>query len=179
MREQTLGVLPAQVSGAGANEDATPPAERSAGQSPFPLEFSGATVYSCCMVKLILASAALAAAFAPASASTSAFAECQEDGEFIRNAALARDYGITRAAFLGRMAADFILIRVFPAELRWFTRDAQDEAFLTEAAAQVFDQPREPSVHESDFLIACAARTLPASDQDAGDPRLIGVGKSR
>lgn len=122
------------------------------------------------MVKLILAAAALAAACVPVNASTPGFAECREGGEFIRNAALARDYGMTRAAFLSRMAADFILIRMFPVELRWFARDAQDEAFLMEAAAQVFDQPREPSAHESDFLVACAARTLPASDWDKDDP---------
>jgi len=67
---------------------------------------------------------------------------------------------MTRQAFLERMAQDFVLIRALPQELRWFARDAADEAFLLAAAAEVFDRPQRPAHHESDFLGACGERAL-------------------
>ncbi len=93
--------------------------------------------------------------------------ECVEGGDFIKNAALSRDYGISRDAFIDRMDADVRLIQTFPPELRWFVQDPDDEAFLTEAAKLVFDTPAEPDSHRSQFLEACLARAAHSADLGA------------
>jgi hypothetical protein len=84
--------------------------------------------------------------------------ECLEGGDFIKHAAMSRDYGITREAFLDRMEGDLRVIQQFPPHLRWFVQDQDDETLLTQAAQMVFDSPREPESHQSDFLAACVER---------------------
>jgi hypothetical protein len=84
--------------------------------------------------------------------------ECREASEFIANAARARDNGYAREAFLARMEDDFVVIRAFPPALRWFVKDGDDERFLVESAARVFDRPRAPAGHHADFLAECLAR---------------------
>jgi hypothetical protein len=88
--------------------------------------------------------------------------ECIEGSEFIANAARARDNGIAREAFLDRLEADFAAIRAFPPALRWFARDSDDERFLYEAAARVFDRPQPPERHHADFLAGCLDRGMAA-----------------
>ena len=68
---------------------------------------------------------------AQATAHPLTLAECAEGGEFIRNAALARDAGASREFFIGKLAEDLILIQAFPPQLRWFVQDAADEEFLS------------------------------------------------
>lgn len=89
---------------------------------------------------------------AQAAASVPTLADCIEGGEFVANAAHARDNGMERTEFIGRMEDDFRLIQAFPPELRWFARDADDEAFLLAAAASVFDAPDAPERHRREFL---------------------------
>ncbi|MBI1395887.1 MAG: hypothetical protein GC151_07890 [Betaproteobacteria bacterium] len=84
--------------------------------------------------------------------------ECQEGRDFIRNAALSRDQGLSREEFIGRMHEDIERIQVFPPDLRWFVQDAEDEQLLVTAAERVFDSPTEPEQHGDDFLRACFAR---------------------
>jgi hypothetical protein len=84
--------------------------------------------------------------------------ECLEAGDFIRNAALSRDFGITREEFIGRMEEDLVAIRAYPAELRWFAQDEDDEVLLRTAAEAVFDAPTTPAAHRDDFLRACFLR---------------------
>lgn len=81
--------------------------------------------------------------------------ECLEAGEFIRNAALSRDNGISRDYFLSRLSEDLITIRAFPPQLRWFARNESDEALLTGAAERVFDAPQPPRRHEIEFIDEC------------------------
>ena len=83
------------------------------------------------------------------------FEECQEAGEFIRNAALSRDNGISRDYFMSRLADDMVAIRAFPPHLRWFVRNELDETLLTDAAARVFDAPQPPKRHEIEFVDEC------------------------
>jgi hypothetical protein len=90
-----------------------------------------------------------------AAARSISIAECSEGGEFIRNAAIARDNGISRDFFIGRLEEDLVLIRAFPPDLRWFVQDDDDEQFLTERAALVFDQPMKPEQHEASFVTEC------------------------
>jgi hypothetical protein len=98
----------------------------------------------------------------PAVASEHTLDECFEGGDFIANAARARDAGMRSEAFLKRMREDFDLIQSFPSDLRWFVRDHDDEAFLLAQATAVFDQPQVPDVHRVEFLHDCVERlTLP------------------
>jgi hypothetical protein len=81
--------------------------------------------------------------------------ECREGGDFIRNAALSRDGGITREFFVGRLEEDLLTIRAFPPALRWFVRDAEDERFLRAEVEAVFDAPQDSERHRADFLERC------------------------
>ncbi|HKB83149.1 MAG TPA: hypothetical protein VKD04_08085 [Burkholderiales bacterium] len=82
-------------------------------------------------------------------------AECTEGGEFIRNAALARDNGVTREFFVNKLVEDLIVIQSFPPHLRWFVQDSGDEKFLSEAVFRVFDEPMKAEQHEAAFISAC------------------------
>ena len=106
--------------------------------------------------------AAIAAACAclAASASTLSMAECFEGSDFIANAAQARENGVSRAEFLGRLQDDIELIQAYPPQLRWFAKDRADEVFLYDAARQVFDQPYTPEEHRARFLAACLDRGM-------------------
>jgi hypothetical protein len=88
--------------------------------------------------------------------------ECREAGEFIRNAALSRDNGYTREAFLGQLHGDLIAIQSHPAAMRWFAQDADDEAFLIAAVEKVFDAPAKSTEHESETVRACLVRIDPS-----------------
>lgn len=96
---------------------------------------------------------------AQATAHPLTLAECAEGGEFIRNAALARDAGVTREFFVGKLEEDLLVIRSFPPQLRWFVQDAAEEKFLSEAVHAVFDQPLKPAQHESRFISDCIQTT--------------------
>ena len=85
-------------------------------------------------------------------------AECLEGSDFIANAAVARDNGIARDAFVDRLEADMTLIHAFPPELRWFVKDADDERFLHAQVETVFDAPAAPADHRNAFLRACFQR---------------------
>src|SRR5207244_1717225 len=112
-------------------------------------------LYRLCYQALI--AAALAAPMC-ATASVPTLSDCLEASDFIANAALSRDNGMTRDAFINRLNGDFAAIRAFPAELRWFVRDEDDERFLEDAAEHVFDVPSTPADHRREFLQACFER---------------------
>ena len=82
-------------------------------------------------------------------------AECTEGGEFIHNAALARDNGVTREFFVNKLVEDLIVIQSFPPQLRWFVQDSGDEKLLSEAVFKVFDEPTKAEQHEASFVSAC------------------------
>ena len=89
-------------------------------------------------------------------------AECNEGGEFIRNAALARDNGVTRDYFVAKLVEDLIVIQSFPPQLRWFVQDASDEKLLSEAVFSVFDEPMTADKHQASFFGACMQTTASA-----------------
>jgi len=110
-------------------------------------------------VRMLAATAALALlAAAPAEASSPSVETCFEGSDFIANAAIARENGVAREVFVARVEADFVMIRAFPPELRWFVMDEDDERFLRTAVAEVFDSPRSPEAHRAGFLDACFSR---------------------
>ncbi len=84
--------------------------------------------------------------------------ECREGGDFIRNAALSRDKGATREFFVNRLEEDLLTIRAFPAQLRWFVHDRDDEQFLRAEVEAVFDAPQPGDQHREAFLARCVAR---------------------
>jgi hypothetical protein len=92
-------------------------------------------------------------------AHTLTLAECTEGGEFIRNAALARDNGITREFFIDKLVEDLALIQSFPPQLRWFVQDSGDEKLLSEAVFKVFDEPMKAEQHEASFISSCMQAT--------------------
>ena len=106
----------------------------------------------CCATGLIALSFSWASG---AAAHSITLAECSEGGEFIRNAALARDAGISRDFFIGKLEEDLVMIRAYPPELRWFVQDDADEQFLSERAERVFDSPMKPEEHEAAFVRDC------------------------
>jgi hypothetical protein len=93
-----------------------------------------------------------------ADASRPSMTECFEGSDFIANAALSRDAGMSSEAFLGRMEDDFVAIQTFPSELRWFVHDEDDEIFLLSAAREVFSHPAPADNHQRMFLQACVER---------------------
>jgi hypothetical protein len=106
---------------------------------------------------LLLAGALLALASSAARAG-STLDECVEGADFIAHAAQSRDNGLSRASFLDRLEGDFMTIRAFPASLRWFVKDPDDERFLRAAAEAVFDRPQAPDRHRAAFFVACVSR---------------------
>jgi len=108
------------------------------------------------MRRLLAFALALYAAGAPAQPHSGR--ECREGGDFIRNAALARDAGATREFFVGKLEDDLVAVRAFPPALRWFVHDAADEAFLRAEVYAVFDDPAASERHRDGFLERCARR---------------------
>jgi len=104
----------------------------------------------------LLAAALLLAAATRVSAATHTLAECREGGEFIRNAALSRDNGLPREAFLNHLIADLSMIRGLPVSVRWFARDETDEALLIRHSERVYAQRLSPGEHETAFLAECS-----------------------
>jgi len=101
-----------------------------------------------------------------AMASRPSMNECFEASDFIGNAALSRDAGMPPDAFLGRMEEDFIAIRAFPNELRWFAHDPDDESFLLNQAREVFEHPEPAEAHRRAFLQACVERMAAPDESD-------------
>jgi hypothetical protein len=110
-----------------------------------------------CGLVLCLAYAATAHAGVPT------FEECLEGSDFIAHAAMSRDHGMARDAFLAHLDDDLSAIRSFPPSLRWFAHDGDDERFLTEETLRVFDAPATPEAHRSQFLSACFERLAQAA----------------
>lgn len=108
-------------------------------------------------MRVLLIAAALAVSSGVA-AQTHSPRECREGGDFIRNAALARDGGTTREFFVGRLEEDLLTIRAFPPSLRWFVHNPDDESFLRAEVEAVFDAPEESERHRTRFLERCARR---------------------
>lgn len=82
--------------------------------------------------------------------------ECNEGAEMIGHAAESRDAKkTTKEEYLGQMILDLQLIKVFPAETRWFSHDQADEVLLIKHASDVFDKPKKPVEHQVDFLKEC------------------------
>ena len=103
------------------------------------------------LVLLLLA----ALASPPALAGAHTPSECREGADFIRNAAMARDNGQSRASFIDRLVGDLAAIRGLPLTLRWFARDRADEQLLIRHTERVFAQPGEPDTHGRGFLLEC------------------------
>ncbi len=85
--------------------------------------------------------------------------ECKEGADYIRNAAISRDQGITEKKFMQVFETDMRMIQAVPRELRWFVQDDEDEAFLRAQLSVVFRQPQPPQKHAQEFAHACMLRS--------------------
>ena len=94
----------------------------------------------------------------PSHASQPSLTECLEASDFVGNAALSRDNGVSAETFITRMRQDFTLIHAFPQELRWFVHDPDDEVYLLGAARVVFEHPVAAEEHRRTFLESCFER---------------------
>ncbi|MEO6626033.1 MAG: hypothetical protein ABIN37_14545 [Burkholderiaceae bacterium] len=111
----------------------------------------------------LLAAAALVLA-CPAHASRHTVTECREGADFIRNAALSRNNGQPRNAFLDRLHGDLAMIRGMPRASRWFARDKADELLLIRHVERVYDSPTDPKAHEEAFLGECNGKPETVDD---------------
>ena len=84
--------------------------------------------------------------------------ECSEGSDYIRNAALSRDSGMSEAAFMDIFDNDMALISRVPPSLRWFVQDKEDEQFLRSALNEVFRRPQQPHQHAENFAESCLLR---------------------
>ena len=107
----------------------------------------------------------------PCRASQPSLTECLEASDFVGNAALSRDNGISAQKFIARMQQDFVLVHAFPQELRWFVHDAEDESYLLEAARDVFARPASPEEHRRAFLESCFERMAALPPPDPPPPQ--------
>ena len=96
--------------------------------------------------------------------------ECLEASDFVGNAALSRDNGVTAEKFMSRMQQDFVLIHAFPQELRWFVHDPDDEVYLLSATRVVFEHPTPPEQHRRTFLESCFERMAAIPSDDPPSP---------
>lgn len=110
-------------------------------------------------MRTLVIGALLTLACSPALAHKPTATECLEAGDFIRNAARSRDGGTTREFFIDRLHQDYVLIRAFRPELRWFVLDADDEEFLQTEIELVFDAPLAGEQQRTNFLERCARRS--------------------
>jgi hypothetical protein len=99
--------------------------------------------------------AALAFAARPAHALTVEVSECREGADFIRNAAFARENGMSKESFVARLDADLQFLLAVPEELRWFAHGESEAEFLREAVERVYDAPVAPMEHGVQFAKAC------------------------
>ena len=90
--------------------------------------------------------------------------ECREAAQFIGNAALSRQNGMSKERFIGRLDDDLMLLSAMPPERRWFAHGDAEARFLREAVLDVFDTPRAPREHAQGFLTNC----LKSAGLDAG-----------
>lgn len=97
----------------------------------------------------------LALPLATAHAESLTAQDCREGSEFIRNAALSRDNGLSAEAFLDRLEADFVMLRHMPTAARWFAYSDIEEHLLRVASRAVFKQPKDAGTHEFEFLGVC------------------------
>ena len=111
------------------------------------------------IVKALPLLSALSVGAAGAGAHELTARECMEGSDYIRNAALSRDGGMTESAFMDVFERDMQLIARVPPSLRWFVQDKDDEDFLRAALDEVFSRPQAPQQHALDFARACVPRT--------------------
>ncbi len=111
-----------------------------------------------CLKGTSVAMALAMAFFSAAGAHELSLQECREGSDYIRNAALSRDGGMSEAAFMNIFDKDMEAISRVPPALRWFVQDKEDEHFLRSALNEVFRRPQPPQQHARNFAQACLLR---------------------
>ncbi|HEU0200741.1 MAG TPA: hypothetical protein VFR86_09920 [Burkholderiaceae bacterium] len=124
---------------------------------------------------------ALLFAAGPAQAIEVDAGECREASQFIGNAALSRDNGMSKANFVGRLDEDLVILESIPPESRWFAHGEAEARFLRDAVLEVFDAPRLPVEHARDFLANClrVARLIRDDELEQGAPESADAERAR
>jgi hypothetical protein len=107
--------------------------------------------------------------------------ECREASQFIGNAALSRDNGMSKEHFVGRLDEDLVILESIPPESRWFAHGEAEARFLRDAVLDVFDVPRRPVEHARDFLANClrVAGLVPDDELKQGAPESTDAERAR
>jgi hypothetical protein len=84
--------------------------------------------------------------------------ECAEGADYIRNAALSRDAGMSEADFITVFDQDLARLQLLPPSLRWFVQDEDDALMLRNALTEVFKQPQPPARHWKKFAVDCLVK---------------------
>ena len=113
---------------------------------------------SCCLRSLPVLLAAIMFCPHPASAHALSTQECSEGADYIRNAALSRDGGMSEIAFMEVFDTDLVMLMAVPPTLRWFVQDDEDADFLRSSLHDVFRKPRNPDKHAEEFAEVCLLR---------------------
>lgn len=123
------------------------------------------------MLRSIVCAAALCCS-GTALAFTVAEQSCREGEDFIRNAALSRDYGISASEFIGRVEADLLWLKSLKPEQRWFAQDDEDAALLRAAVRSVFTHRLTPAQHGEAFRQACSQAMAAAASRQGREEEL-------
>ncbi len=111
-----------------------------------------------CLRSLPVLLAAVVFCPSPAGAHALSIQECAEGSDYIRNAALSRDGGMSEHAFMEVFDTDLVMLMAIPPTLRWFVQDDEDAEFLRAALHEVFRRPRDPETHAQTFAEVCLLR---------------------
>jgi hypothetical protein len=111
----------------------------------------------------LLACVLLSVSPAAGAASLLSDRDCREGADFIRNAALSRDTGMTATRFIDKLEEDLMAVRAYAPSLRWFVYSEVEEDLLRKAAVQVFEKPQVADEHRDAFLTACSALRVSAA----------------
>ena len=111
-----------------------------------------------CLRSLPILLAAVSFCPSPASAHALSKQECSEGSDYIRNAALSRDGGMSEISFMEVFDNDLVMLMAIPPTLRWFVQDDEDAEFLRSALHEVFRTPRDPDTHAENFAEVCLLR---------------------
>jgi hypothetical protein len=112
----------------------------------------------CCLRSLPVLLAAILYNPFPAAAHALSTQECSEGADYIRNAALSRDGGMSEIAFMEVFDNDLVMLMAIPPTLRWFVQDDEDAEFLRSALHEVFRKPQRPETHAETFAEVCLLR---------------------
>lgn len=82
-------------------------------------------------------------------------AQCRQAAQFVLQAAMARDAGMSPALFLATLERDLDTLLARPLHQRWFVRSPVEAGLIRFAAVAVFNRPASAAQHGRQFQLIC------------------------